>query len=176
MFGLLRGVLLGMLATASAFTAAAPSAAVAARPLPPSSSAALLRRTPAARMGLMDFLSNLLYDGRRSAPSSGAGSDALSRLKVVLAADRTGLDEQTMAKIRIEIQEVISKYVNIIDDDIMFDLQSDDKITLVTATFPLRGARARNEMIGTPKYEDNPTFEAPVGLTRSERGVGDMSI
>ena len=35
----------------------------------------------------------------------------MSRLKVVLAQDRTGLDEATLTKIRKEIQDVISKYV-----------------------------------------------------------------
>ena len=37
----------------------------------------------------------------------------MSRLKVVLAQDRTGLDEATLTKIRKEIQTVISKYVTI---------------------------------------------------------------
>jgi hypothetical protein len=35
---------------------------------------------------------------------SGTSSTAVSRLKVVLVNDRTGVDEQTMQKIRIEIQ------------------------------------------------------------------------
>ena len=78
-----------------------------------------------------------------SAPAA-AGSSAVSRLKVVLAHDRTGLDEITMAKIRGEIQAVVAKYVTIAVDDVMFDMQSDDELTLVTATFPLQvvgGAR-----------------------------------
>ena len=37
----------------------------------------------------------------------------MSRLKVVLAHDRTGLDEITMAKIRVEIQAVVAKYVRL---------------------------------------------------------------
>jgi len=35
---------------------------------------------------------------------SGTSTTAVSRLKVVLANDRTGVDEQTMQKIRAEIQ------------------------------------------------------------------------
>ena len=82
-----------------------------------------------------------------SAPAA-AGSSAVSRLKVVLAHDRTGLDEITMAKIRGEIQAVVAKYVTIAVEDVMFDMQSDDELTLVTATFPLKvvgGARPERQ-------------------------------
>ena len=72
----------------------------------------------------------------------------MSRLKVVLAHDRTGLDEFTMAKIRAEIQEVISKYVVIEEADVQFNLEQDDSLTLVTASFPLKG-RTRAEPLTT---------------------------
>ena len=49
---------------------------------------------------------------------NGAGASAMSRLKVVLAHDRTGLDELTMAKIRGEIQAVVAKYVIIDESDV----------------------------------------------------------
>ena len=42
----------------------------------------------------------------------------MSRLKVVLASDRTGLDEITMAKIRGEIQAVVAKYLVINENDV----------------------------------------------------------
>ena len=61
----------------------------------------------------------------------------MSRLKVVLAQDRTGLDEATLTKIRKEIQDVISKYVTIDLKDVQFDMQSDNDVTLCTASFPL---------------------------------------
>lgn len=109
-------------------------------------------RASTAQMGLMDWLTGLLYEdqlkaslNRRGSPDK-AGSAALSRLKVVLAHDRTGLDEATMGKIRAEIQQVVAKYVYIETSDVQFDLVNDDKITLATATFPLRGARPENRL------------------------------
>ena len=100
-------------------------------------------RSAAAAMGLMDWLSNMLYEGEvrqsrsRRGRSDAAGSAALSRLKVVLAHDRSGLEEATMTKIRMEIQQVIAKYVIIDAEQVQFDLVNDDQLTLVTATFPL---------------------------------------
>jgi len=99
-------------------------------------------------MGLMDFITGLLYDRQVATAKSRKGNDAsaasasMNRLKVILASDRAGLDEQTMNKIRSEIQEVIAKYVTIDTADVQFNMQSDDRLTLVTATFPLRGALA----------------------------------
>uniref|UniRef100_A0A7S2BB66 Cell division topological specificity factor MinE n=1 Tax=Haptolina brevifila TaxID=156173 RepID=A0A7S2BB66_9EUKA len=104
-------------------------------------------RTTGAAMGLMTWLSNMLYEGEmrqsrsRRGRADAAGSAAVSRLKVVLAHDRTGLEEATMTKIRAEIQQVIAKYVIIDADKVQFDLVNDDQLTLVTATFPLMGRR-----------------------------------
>lgn len=138
----LRAATLLLCATCASFSHAyAPTARFAAV-------AAASPPRAAARMGLMDWMSRLIYDKelsgsrRRPSKSDAAGSAAMSRLKVVLAHDRTGLDEITMAKIRVEIQAVVAKYVVIDEQQVQFDMQNDDKITLVTATFPLTGARA----------------------------------
>jgi len=117
-------------------------------------------RAPSPQMGLMDFLSTLLYDRQiqssrsRGGSSGSAGSAAMSRLKVVLAHDRTGLDELTMNKIREEILQVVRKYVIVADTEVRFDLQSDDQLTLVTATFPLTGPRAGLTGTAAPQPDD----------------------
>ena len=46
-----------------------------------------------------------------------------------------------MAKIRGEIQAVVAKYVVINEAEVQFDMQNDDQITVVTASFPLNGPR-----------------------------------
>lgn len=73
---------------------------------PPLSRAA--RYSPPAKMGVMEIIRNLFY-GESKSGDEGAGSTARHRLRVVLASDRTGLDEATMEKIRLEIKEVVSK-------------------------------------------------------------------
>lgn len=104
-------------------------------------------------MGLLDWLNDFLFersieDAKRSPrKGSGASGSAVSRLKVVLAHDRTGLDELTMAKIRGEIQAVISKYVKIDENAISFNLEQDDSMTLVTASFPLVGEGGRGAAV-----------------------------
>ena len=78
---------------------------------------------------------------RRSGKSGVAANTAVSRLKVVLAHDRTGLDEATMTKIREEIQDVVAKYVDIQKDDVEFNMLNDEEVTLMTATFTLASGR-----------------------------------
>ena len=88
-------------------------------------------------MGLMDVINRLLFGEEDKSKKLCAGDAAKNRLRVVLAHDRSGLDEQTMLKIRNEIREVIAKYVVIDEEGVNFDLHSDERLTMVTATFPL---------------------------------------
>merc|ERR1719443_367984 len=74
----------------------------------------------------------------RPAQGGASGKEAMSRLKIVLAHDRAGLDEETMAKIRAEISAVVSKYVQLDESNIDFNLMNDDRnLVLFTASFPL---------------------------------------
>lgn len=98
-----------------------------------------LHRSTVPSMGLMDVIKRLLYgEEKTGSQATGAKKAAVNRLKIVLASDRAGLDEITMAKIRMEIQDVISKYVAIQEDEVEFALHTDERLTLVTATFPLK--------------------------------------
>lgn len=93
-------------------------------------------RAPAAgpAMGMFDWLGELFG----SEQDEQAGSMAAGRLKLVLAADRSGLDETTMGKIRAEIQAVIAKYTNMDEDLVAFEIKVENTQTLCTATFPLK--------------------------------------
>lgn len=74
----------------------------------------------------------------------GSSSAAKSRIKLVLAHDRAGVDTETMGKIRAEIFAVVSKYLVIDESAINFDLLTDEKMTMLTATMPvIRSPEAR---------------------------------
>ena len=107
-----------------------------------------------------------LTRAHRASGRKGAANDGLSRLKVVLAHDRAGIDEKTMLKIREEIFDVLSKYVVLDEEAVNFDVtcaaarrpaaaplapshptlpllrRNEDRLTLLTASFPLLRRRA----------------------------------
>ena len=106
---------LALLLHVSAASALVLGAHAPARPSHAAAFPAAFVRTPVVNMGLMDFLTGVLYDRQiatsksRRGTEGAAGRTAASRLKVVLAHDRTGLDEITLRKIRDEIQQVVAK-------------------------------------------------------------------
>tara|TARA_B110001452_G_scaffold141411_1_gene117583 strand:+ start:403 stop:879 length:477 start_codon:yes stop_codon:yes gene_type:complete len=88
-------------------------------------------------MGLMDGLKSFIYG---EAPKKrSARNSAVSRLKVVLAHDRSGIDDITMGKIREEIQMVVAKYVVMDEQSVDFNFLPDGEggMNVLTATFPL---------------------------------------
>lgn len=88
-------------------------------------------------MSVLSQLTNLLFPDSKS----GTSTTAVSRLKVVLANDRAGVDEQTMQKIRAEIQDVVKKYLAIDEEGVNFDVMTDERLTLLTASFPIVGGK-----------------------------------
>mmetsp|Transcript_19668 Transcript_19668/g.63999 ORF Transcript_19668/g.63999 Transcript_19668/m.63999 type:complete len:144 (+) Transcript_19668:57-488(+) len=129
-----------MRATLCIALAASASGLVLPGPMRPAGVTSTAARTSAdPEMSLLTKLTDLLFPDSKS----GTSTTAVSRLKVVLANDRTGVDEQTMQKIRAEIQEVVKKYLAIDEDGVNFDVMTDERLTLLTASFPIVGGTKR---------------------------------
>lgn len=96
-------------------------------------------------MGWLSKLFNLdlATDDARHAgarPQSGSASkhDACNRLKLVLMHDRTRLSPGTLEKMRDELVEVISRYVEIDKQALELNLESESNTIALVANIPLR--------------------------------------
>jgi cell division topological specificity factor len=82
----------------------------------------------------MDLLDKML--SWRSTPQS--GKEAKNRLRLVIAHDRAGLNPEILTKMRQEILEVVSRYVEIDPQEMELSVESDQRMTALIANLPIR--------------------------------------
>ncbi|MEM9264178.1 MAG: cell division topological specificity factor MinE [Cyanobacteria bacterium P01_F01_bin.13] len=99
---------------------------------------------------ISDFLERLF--GSREPVSR---DTAKQRLRFVLAHDRSDISPQNLEKLRQEILEVVSRYVELDFDSLEFSLESDQRMTALMANLPIRRVRAN------PLEPDHPVEESP---------------
>lgn len=88
-------------------------------------------------MTLRDVINRLL--GRQ--PSSAV--TARERLQLVLAHDRSDLNPELLEQMRMEILEVVSRYVEIDLEEGDVTLETEDRVTALVANLPIKGLRLK---------------------------------
>jgi len=63
---------------------------------------------------------------------------AKNRLQLVLANDRAGVNPELIEKMRQEILEVVSRYLDIDVEEMDFSIQSSDRTTSLQANLPIK--------------------------------------
>nr|WP_283759641.1 cell division topological specificity factor MinE [Roseofilum casamattae] len=102
---------------------------------------------------LNDLLERLLPWTAR--PSS---RDAVKqRLKVVLAYDRAGISPGILEEMQKDIVAVLSRYVELDDEQLQFSIENSDRATALIANFPIRRIKGNSEessVASTPDVEE----------------------
>lgn len=86
-----------------------------------------------------------LFDRLFNRDKDNSRNDVKQRLQLLLAHDRADITPQILEKIRREIVEVVSKYVEIDDEGLEFMLESDQRLSALVVNFPIRRVRSDEE-------------------------------
>jgi cell division topological specificity factor len=96
-----------------------------------------------------------LFAGRTNTTSR---TKAKQRLKFILAHDRAAISPQMFEQLRREIMQVVSKYVELEEEDIEINLESNRDLTAVIASLPIKAIKRNDEPLPEAPEAD---FELP---------------
>ncbi|MFN8615046.1 MAG: cell division topological specificity factor MinE [Vampirovibrionales bacterium] len=105
----------------------------------------------------------------------GAGSknDAYKRLKLVLMHDRTQISPDVLSKMRDELVQVISKYVDIDRDALELNLETESNTIALVANIPVMRMKAPTNEAPTSKDDLTTEEKKPAPLTEGPSSASD---